>query len=177
LKGESSPLNREVWYKWSVVQYEFPGTERTADKSLKLTWYDGQGKYPPAERLGLENGVKVPSAGSVLIGEKATLLIPHVAAPQLLPKEKFADFKFDKVAGGDHYVGWADACRGEGKTTSHFDYAGPLTETVLLGTVAIRVPGETLKWDAAGMKVTNSEQADALLRKKYRKGWEPAWLR
>jgi hypothetical protein len=80
------------------------------------------------------------------------------------------------VPGVDHYVGWANACRGEGKTTSHFDYAGPLTETVLLGTVAIRVPGETLKWDAAAMKVTNSATADALLRKKYRKGWEPTWI-
>jgi len=176
VKGESSPLNREVWYKWSVVSYEFPGTERTAGKTLKLTWYDGPGKLPPAERLNLPADVKPPQAGSLLIGEKGLLLIPHVAAPQLLPKEKFADFKLEKVAGGDHYVGWADACRGEGKTTSHFDYSGPLTETVLLGTVAMRVPGETLKWDAARLKVTNSEQADALLRKKYRKGWEPSWI-
>ena len=76
----------------------------------------------------------------------------------------------------DHYVAWADACRGEGKTTSHFDYAGPLTETVLLGTIAIRVPGETLKWDAAAMKVTNSAKANGLLRKAYRKGWEPTWV-
>jgi predicted dehydrogenase len=176
VKGESSPLNREVWYKWSVVQYEFPGTERTADKTLKLTWYDGQGKHPAADRLNLPAGMKTPQAGSLLIGEQGSLLIPHVAASQLLPKEKFADFKFEKVAGVDHYVGWADACRGVGKTTSHFDYSGPLTETVLLGTVAMRVPGETLKWDATAMKVTNSEQANALLRKKYRTGWEPSWL-
>jgi predicted dehydrogenase len=176
VKGESSPLNREVWYKWSVVSYEFPGTERTADKTLKLTWYDGQGNLPPAERLNLPAGVKVPQAGSLLVGEKGSLLLPHFALPRLLPQEKFADLKFDKVPSVDHYVGWADACRGEGKTTSHFDYAGPLTETVLLGTVAIRVPGETLKWDATGMKVTNSDQANALLRKKYRKGWEPSWI-
>ena len=176
VKGESSLLNREVWYKWSVVSYEFPGTERTAVKTLKLTWYDGQGKYPPADRLNLPAGVKAPQAGSLLIGEKGSLLIPHVATPRLVPHEKFADFKIEKVPGVDHYVGWADACRGEGKTTSHFDYAGPLTETVLLGTVAIRVPGETLQWDAAGMKVTNSERANALLRKRYRKGWEPSWI-
>jgi predicted dehydrogenase len=176
VKGESSPLNREVWYKWSVVQYEFPGTERTADKTLKLTWYDGQGMRPSPDQLGLGEGFKLPGAGSVLIGEKGTLLIPHVAAPQLLPKEKFADFKMERVAAVDHYVGWADACRGEGKTTSHFDYAGPLTETVLLGTVAMRVPKETLKWDAAAMKVTNSEKATGLLRKEYRKGWEPSWI-
>jgi predicted dehydrogenase len=171
VRGESSPLNKEVWYKWSVVIYEFPGTERTAGKTLSLTWYDGQGKHPPREKLGLPDGVKTPGAGSVLIGEKGTLLIPHVGKPRLFPEREF-----EMVPGVDHYVGWADACRGEGKTTSHFDYAGPLTETVLLGTVAIRVPGETLKWDAAAMKVTNSATADGLLRKKYRKGWEPSWI-
>ncbi|MFO0825400.1 MAG: hypothetical protein U0792_20155 [Gemmataceae bacterium] len=69
------------------------------------------------------------------------------------------------MAAVNHYTGWADACRGEGKTTSNFDYASPLTETVLLGTIAIRVPGETLKWDAAAMKVTNSPAANALLTK------------
>ena len=174
--GESSVLNREVWYKWSVVQYEFPGTDRTADKTLKLTWYDGQGMRPSPDQLGLGASSKLPGAGSVLIGEKGTLLLPHVGAPQLLPAEKFADFKVQKVAAVDHYVGWADACRGEGKTTSHFDYACPLTETVLLGTVAIRVPKETLKWDAAAMRVTNSGTANGLLRKEYRKGWEPSWI-
>ena len=73
-------------------------------------------------------------------------------------------------------VGWADACRGVGRTTSHFGYAAGLTEAVLLGTVAIRLPGETLRWDAAGLRIPNVPAADALLRKRYRQGWEPAWL-
>jgi predicted dehydrogenase len=176
VRGESSPLNREVWYRWSVVNYEFPGTALTAGKTLKLTWYDGEGKYPPRDRLGLPEKFKLPQAGSLLIGDKGSLLIPHVAAPRLLPEESFKDFPVEKVPSVDHYVGWADACRGAGKTTSHFDYAGPLTETVLLGTVAIRVPGEVLRWDAAGLTVPNSPAADALLRKSYRKGWEPAWV-
>ena len=63
-----------------------------------------------------------------------------------------------------------------GKTTSHFDYAGPLTEAVLLGTVAIRVRGETVKWDSAALKVIDNPAADALVRKAYRKGWEPTWI-
>jgi predicted dehydrogenase len=176
VRAEAPPLNREVWTKWSVVRYEFPGTERTAGKTLPLTWYDGEGKYPPREKLGLAKDFKLPGSGSALIGDKGTLLIPHVDLPRLLPAEKFADFKVEKVPAVDHYVGWADACRGVGKTTSHFGYAGPLTETVLLGTIAIRVPGETLMWDAAQLKVTNSAAADALLRKRYRKGWEPKWL-
>jgi len=176
VRAESSPLNAEVWYKRSVVSYEFPGTERTAGKTVSLTWYDGEGKYPPRDKLGLKEGTKLPQAGSLLVGEMGSLLIPHVAAPKLLPEDQFADFRIEKVPAADHYVGWADACRGVGRTTSHFGYAGPLTETVLLGTVAIRVPGETLRWDAAGLRVTNSAPADALGRKAYRKGWEPAWL-
>jgi predicted dehydrogenase len=176
VRAESSPLHREVWYRWSVVGYEFPGTALTAGKTLKLTWYDGEGKYPPRDRLGLAEGFKLPGAGSLLVGEKGSLLLPHVAAPRLLPEEAFKDFRVEKVPSVDHYVGWADACRGVGKATSHFDYAGPLTEAVLLGTVAIRVPGEALRWDAAGLTVPNSAAADALLRKAYRKGWEPAWV-
>jgi predicted dehydrogenase len=176
VRAGSSPMNKEVWYTWSEFAYEFPGTERTTDKTLRLTWYDGDGHLPPRHRLGISNDVKLPQAGSLLIGQKGSLLIPHVAAPKLLPEKEYADFKYDKVAGVDHYVGWADACRGEGKTTSHFDYAGPLTETVLLGTIAMRVPGETLSWDSAAMKIANSERANALLRKFYRKGWEPTWI-
>jgi predicted dehydrogenase len=176
IQAESSPMNREVWYKWSVVDFEFPGTEHTAGKSLKLTWYDGEGKQPPREKVGLPADYKLPGAGSLLIGEKGTLLIPHVAPPRLLPEDTFKALKFETVPGVDHYVGWVDACRGEGKTTSHFDYASALTETVLLGTVAIRVPGVTLKWDAESLKVTNSPAAQEMLRKPYRKGWEPSWV-
>jgi predicted dehydrogenase len=176
VRGESSRLNREVWYKWSVVEYEFPGTEYTAGKTLKLKWCDGEGKLPAREKLGVAAGVKLPGSGSLLIGEKGSLLVPHVGMPRLLPEETFKEFTIEKVPAVDHYVSWADACRGAGKTASHFDYAAPLTEAVLLGTVAIRVPGETLKWDATALTVTNSKAADALLRKTYRKGWEPAWV-
>jgi predicted dehydrogenase len=176
VKAEAAEMNREIWYKWSTVRYVFPGTERTAGKTIPVTWYDGDGKFPLNEKLGLPGDYKLPGSGSLLSGEKGSLLIPHVAMPKLLPEKHFADFKIEKVPSVDHYVGWADACRGVGKTTSHFDYAGPLTETVLLGTVAIRVPGETLNWDADAMKLANSEKATSLLRKGYRKGWEPSWV-
>jgi hypothetical protein len=76
----------------------------------------------------------------------------------------------------DHYVSWADACRGEGKTTSNFDYSGPLTEAVLLGTVAIRTAGEKLAWDPSALKITNSTAANDLLTKPYRAGWEIKWM-
>lgn len=81
VRGESSPLNREARYKWSVVNYEFPGTQHTAGKTLKLTWYDGEGKLPAREKLGVAEGVKLPGSGSLLIDEKGSLLVPRRDAP------------------------------------------------------------------------------------------------
>lgn len=175
IRAEAPPINHEVWTKWSTVAYEFPGTEMTADKTIKITWYDGEGKYPPREVLGLPEAYKLPGSGSVLIGELGSLVIPHVAMPQL-PGEKFADFKIPVVPARDHYTSWADACRGEDKTTSSFDYSAPLTETILLGTIAIRQPGNTLNWNAEKLELTGSSEAQALLTKPYRAGWEPKWI-
>jgi predicted dehydrogenase len=173
VKAESNLANKDVWYKRSTVEYVFPGTERTAGKTVAVTWYDGEGHLPPREKLGVGADVKLPGSGSLLVGEVGSLLVPHVAAPKLIG-EKVAGLTYEKVPGVDHYVGWADAARGEGKATSNFDYSGPLTEAVLLGTIAMRTPGEKLVWDAAAAKVTNSAAANALLTKPYRKGWEPA---
>ncbi|MDB5386178.1 MAG: putative dehydrogenase, partial [Planctomycetaceae bacterium] len=94
----------------------------------------------------------------------------------LFPEEKFADFKIPIVKARDHYVSWADACRGEDKTTSHFDYSAPLTETVLLGTIAIRLPGTPLAWNAEKLEIAGSPHAAALLTKSYREGWLPKWI-
>ena len=153
-----------------------PAPSTPPARRCKLTWYDGEGHFPPREALGLPEGYKLPGSGSVLRGREGLAADPaRRACRKLFPEEKFADFKIEAVPAIDHYVAWADACRGEGKTTSHFDYAGPLTETVLLGTIAIRIPGETLRWDAADLKITGSAAANALLTKAYRKGWEPSW--
>ncbi len=176
VKAEASAMNREVWYKQSKVSYEFPGTALTSGDSIRVTWYDGEGHLPPSQAHGLPAGYKLPDSGSVLIGEKGSLVIPHVAAPKLFPEDKFADFKIQMEPARDHYVSWADACRGEGRTTSHFDYAVPLTETVLLGTIAIRSPGESLTWNSADLQIVNNTKANALLTKPYRQGFEPAWL-
>lgn len=176
IRAESAPLNREAWARWSTIHYEFPGTELTAAKTLKLTWYDGEGKLPPREALGLPEGYKLPGAGSVLVGEKGVMVLPHYAMPKLFPVATFADLKIEVVPERNHYTSWADACRGVGETTSSFAYAGPLTEAVLLGTVAMRCPKEKLSWDSAALKISNSTAANALLTKSYRKGWEPAWI-
>src|SRR5207253_3212989 len=149
--AEAPPVNREVWTRWAKVSYQFPGTARTSGTTLALTWHDGEGRYPPRATLGLPEQVKLPSAGSVLIGEQGTLLIPHGGGskPKLFPEDRFAAYPFPELPDRNHHITWVDACRGTEQTTSPFAYAGPLTETVLLGTVAIRVPNETLTWNAA----------------------------
>lgn len=176
IQAEATPMNREIWYKSSTVSYEFPGTEHTAGKTIRVTWYDGANHMPAREALGLPATTMLPGSGSILLGEKGSLVIPHVAMPQLLPVEKFADYKIEVVPARDHYTSWAHACLGEDQTTSHFDYSGPLSETVLLGTIAIRLPKAKLAWNAEKMELTGSPHAQSLLTKSYRSGWQPKWI-
>lgn len=176
IRAEAPPLPRETWTPRATVRYVFPGTERTASETLRLTWYDGAGHAPAREGLGLPESYRLPTAGSVLVGEKGTMVIPHFAQPRLFPEESFANRTIERLPDRDHYVSWADACRGIGQTTSNFGYAGPLSETVLLGTIAIRVPDQDLRWDARSLRIPNVTEANDLLTKSYRKGWEPTWV-
>lgn len=177
LVADAPPIKPDTWTDRATVRYTFPGTHRTAGETIQVTWYDAEGARPPREALGnIPESSPLPSAGSVLVGEKGSLVIPHVAMPRLFPKDAFPADEVPKVEGVDHYVQWADACRGADQTTSAFDYSGPLTETVLLGTVAIRLPGESLKWDAKKLCVPNSTAANQRLTKTYYQGWEPAWV-
>jgi hypothetical protein len=70
-----------------------------------------------------------------------------------------------------HERNWLDAIRQKGQAVSNFDYAGPFTETVLLGNVALRYPAQRLLWDSAAMKVTNMPDAEQYVQHKYRPGW------
>ncbi len=177
LTVEAPTLLPESWTDRSTVHYQFPGTEYTLGPTLRVTWYDAVGASPPREKLGdVPRDYKLPNAGSVLVGEKGSLIIPHVAMPKLFPEEKFPANELPVIEGVDHYTQWADACLGEGKTTSHFDYAGPLTEAVLLGTIGIRFPGQELAWDAKALKITNHAKAQQWITKPYRKGWVPTWI-
>ena len=176
-KATAPMLMPETWTDRATVRYDFPGTEYTFGPTIRVTWYDAVGAAPNREQLSdIPSGTKLPGAGSVLVGEKGTLVIPHVDMPKLFPEAKFPSDTIPVVKEVDHYVQWADACRGVGQTTSHFDYAGPLTEAVLLGTIGIRFPEQELKWDSKTLKITNHAKAQEWLSKPYRKGWEPSWI-
>jgi hypothetical protein len=113
---------------------------------------------------------KIPTNGCLLIGEKATLLCEHGRTPVLLGDA--TGTKLDLVEGDDHYQQWANACKGQGRATGNFDYSGPLTETVLLGTIAVRFPDQKLDWDSSKLKITNVAEANQFVHKRYRQGWE-----
>jgi predicted dehydrogenase len=175
--GDAPPIHRETWTLSAKVRFTFPKTEYTTGPSLDVTWYDGDGVKPSRELFSdIPGEYELPKAGSVLIGTKGSIVVPHVAPPKLFPEQQFVSQELPLIEGVDHYVQWADACRGEGKTTSNFGYAGPLTETVLLGTIAVRLPGTELKWDATKLQIANSEKAQAMITKHYRTGWEPTWV-
>ena len=140
--------------------------------TLPVTWYDGSAK-PPQEVISLLEGKKLPGQGSVIIGTKGTMLLPHVGMPSLFPQKKFVDLKIKEVEGSNHWHEFVDAVLGNGPMPSaNFDYSGPLSETVLLGGIATRFPQETLIWDAPKLSFKGNSKATALVSKSYRKGWE-----
>jgi hypothetical protein len=147
----------------------FPGTPFTSEKTVPVTWYDGD-RLPPEEVRALVGSVKFPGQGSLFIGEKGQMLLPHIAKPVLLPQKDFADFKMPEFENTDHYHEFAEAVLGNGKTSTPFDYSGPLTESVLLGPLATRFPNTTLQWHGAKAKFSEAA-ANAFLRRKYREGW------
>lgn len=159
----------ETYPKWSVITFEFG--PRGDLPACKMVWYDG-GKRPPQE---LVYGEKMPSSGSLLVGEKGTLYSPndYGARYLLLPKEKFAEYKAPEPSlprSPGHFEEFAIACAGGAPAMSNFDYAGRLTETILLGNVAMRA-GKKIEWDAKAMKCKNAPEADQFLKREYREGW------
>jgi predicted dehydrogenase len=169
VRSEGGSANADNWGLDSQVRYVFPGTAYTTE-TLTLTWYDGD-RRPPAEVKALVGG-KLSDQGSIYIGAEGVLYSPYIADPVLFPADKSRDVKLTRVGGDNHYLQFVEACRGNGKTSAPFDYSGPLTESVLLGCLATRFPGETLEWDAVNLKVANSAAAIACVRRRCRKGWE-----
>ncbi|MDA7859298.1 Gfo/Idh/MocA family oxidoreductase, partial [Mariniblastus sp.] len=158
----------------SHVVYKFRGTPYTTDE-LNLTWYNGS--LRPSKVEGIPANVKLPSQGSVFIGTKGSLILPHIGNPQVYQVDGTPMSKLPPtVESGNHFHQWIDAAQGKIESTgAPFEYAGPLTEAVLMGTVINRWPQETFDWDAATCKFTGNsksvKEANALLAPAYRTGW------
>lgn len=175
VRSEGQKPNEYNWANDAVVHYLFPGTKFTAGKTVAVTWYDGD-QRPPQKIVSQIGKTELPGQGSIFLGEKGVMVLPHVAMPILLPEEKYKDYARPTLEPVNHWHQFVEAVRGNGKTSANFDYAGPLTESILLGGVASRFPQTTLEWDAVKLRVTNVGEANQYLRRAYRKGWEVAGL-
>ena len=167
----STRVNKETYPLGSIVTYEFPA--RGKMPALKFVWYDGGLKPPRPE--GMDPGWQMGTNGKLFIGDKG-IMSEHVVMPKARREEFGRPEKVIPRSPG-HYVEWIEACKGGKPAGSNFDHAGPMTETVLLGNVALRVElreklmREKLEWDSEKMQFTNLPEANQYLHYEYRKGW------
>ena len=159
------------WPVRSKFHFVFPGTAVTAGDALDFWWYDGE-ERPPQPVIDAVGG-KVPSSGVVLIGTEGAILLPHIAAPTLHPQEKYRDRQIPKVESRNHYHEFLDAVlAGPGtRCSANFDYASLLTEVVLLGTLALYHPGETLTYDVEAMRFEGRHEANQRFSRAYREDY------
>ncbi|NOS71428.1 MAG: Gfo/Idh/MocA family oxidoreductase [Verrucomicrobia bacterium] len=175
VEASSSRVNKETYPLASMVTYHFPA--RGEMPPVKLVWYDGGLRPPrpeelePGEEMGANGHLFIGDGGKILSQKKNYVLIPakrrqeYGNPPRKLPRSI------------GHYKEWIAACKGGQPAGSNFDWAGPLTEVVLLGNVALRqqmreeLTTKKLLWDGGNMRFTNSEEANQSLKSEYRKGW------
>jgi predicted dehydrogenase len=175
VQAESTPVNNETFPKASTVHYEFPAREGMPP--VKIHWYDGGRTPEKPEALG---DMKIGQAASnvLFIGSKGVLRCGEYGDdPHLFPLSLMRDYKrppktLKRISTG-HEGNWLEACKAGGQATSNFDYAGPFTEMVTMGNLAIRPEnvGKKLLWDGEKMRVTNDEKANEYVQMHYREGW------
>jgi predicted dehydrogenase len=147
----------------SIVTYDFPA--RGELPPVRLVWYDGGLRPPPHPALA---GHELPEGGTLYIGDEGAMLGPKILGPD-------GDARAERVPKtlprrGQLWQEWIDACRGGEPAGCPFEWAGPLAEAALIGNIALRT-GRALDWDAAKMRFTNHEPANAFLREPYHNGW------
>ena len=175
VRSDGAAPGQHSWGLDNTIHYVFPGTPYTEGDQVAVSWYDGE-RRPRAEVQALVGSRTLPGQGSIFIGGKGVMLLPHVAAPALFPEAQFRDFPMPETESEDHYHQFVDAVLGGGKASAGFHYSGPLTEAVLLGPLATRFPNTTLQWDEDKLRFKNSPAANRLIRRKYRRGWRVVGL-
>ena len=174
VEAEVDGGNEETAPAGSIITYQFGA--RGSMPPVTLKWYDGT-KTPPRPKE-LESDRKMAKSGQLWFGDKAVLMdtTDYCNSPRLIPEARMKDFKrvpktFRRVPGADPYQEWITACKGGPMCGSNFDYAGLLTETALLGNVAVR-SGKKFYWDGMNrwqINVPNCPDVNRYLRKTYRK--------
>jgi predicted dehydrogenase len=186
VSAQSGEINSETYPAWATITYEFPA--RGNRPPVKLTWYegakDGKRNLPPA-RLFPDRSFQPSDSGSLIVGSKWRMYSPndYGASQMLWPTSEYKDIKVPEPSlprlGGfrdidnNHKREWVQAIRA-GKpeiALSNFDYSATLTESMLLGNVAVR-SGEAFDYNPATGEITGSSKASQYLKPYFRKGWE-----
>ncbi|MFN3149916.1 Gfo/Idh/MocA family protein [Bremerella sp.] len=181
VEAESSGHNGQTYPKWSVIKFEFP--ELNGRAPITMYWYDG-GKLPSPELtkdLPLDNG-KLSSSGSLLIGDAGKIYSPndYGAKFHLLPEEKYKNYEGPAESiprSPGHFKEFVDGIKGGPEPMSNFpNYAGPLSETILLGNLSVWTTGESgkgkvIEWDAKNLVAKNAPEVADIIKPKYREGW------
>jgi len=171
IQAVSSLVNEETYPLASIVRYEFPS--RGKMPPVTLTWYDGGMR--PMQIRELEEGMKMGSGGTLYVGKKGKIL-----DDKILPVSLRNSYKPPApyiLSSPGHEQEWIEACKGGAPAGSDFEWAGPLTETVLLGNIALRkelretLSGRVLKFDPEKFSFPDMPEADQFLHTKYREGW------
>jgi predicted dehydrogenase len=171
LQAVSTLGNSETYPSGSMVRYEFPAREGMPP--VTLTWYDGG--LRPMRIPELEEGMQMGSGGTLYIGDKGKILDDKILPRSLRESYKAPAPTIPSSPG--HEEEWIRACKGGVAGGSDFEWAAPLTETVLLGNIALRadlkekLSGQSLNWNAEKFSFTNLPEADKYLQCEYRKGW------
>ena len=172
--AESGGNNDQSCPDWSIITYEFAA--RGNMPPAKLIWYDG-GKMPPRpEGVKPDETLGDGDNGTLFVGDKGMLACgTYGGGPSLIPRERMESYERPPKSVPDstgHYQEWIDSCKGidppKGSLLKGFDYAGPFSEMVHLGNVAIRC-GKKIDYDAANMKITNVPEANKYLQREYRR--------
>lgn len=171
-----SPQRRaDTWPQGQHVVWKFPGQDNDLidGDELHVDWYDG-GYYPPDDlrAIVLEHEPSYPEEASLFVGETGIMLLRHGGYPTFYPREIMSELERPELPAMSHYGRFVDACLGGEDSNSPFHITGPMAEAILLGTVAVRNPGQTLQWDADQLAITNNDAAQQMLQREYRPGWE-----
>lgn len=160
------------------VRFDFP--QRGNKKPCSFYWYNGDPKFRPKLPESWTMSQKLPGAGTLYVGEKSTGYTDNRSNnPRLVNLEEMRAFnkaglpaeKYPRVQGGP-VKEWVRAVTGQGPMPgANFDYAAPMTEVMLLGTIAVRHGGKIV-WDPQQMKITNRPELNQYVKEPVRKGWE-----
>lgn len=155
-----------------IIRFKFQA--HTDLEAFDLYWYDGGMKPATPDELN-SSGASLEREGLMFVGDKGKIIGGFRGENPVIYSGKFsiapAGLPAKEIPGEDPNNVWINAFKNKTQSPGSFIYAGPVTETILLGAVALRA-GKKVDYDTANMKITNVPEANQYLVREYRKGWE-----